>query len=76
MASGSPSSRRQISATAAALAVGQGEGGIDGARPLDEEPHRLGRPATAADGRVRPGTGQRRHAARPCSPETRRGPGW
>ena len=58
-ASGMPSSRRQICATAAAFSVGQREAGLAAPRPLDEQPHRLGlRPALAIGG-SRPAAGQR-----------------
>ncbi len=41
MASGSPSRRRQISATAGGVLLGEGEVGLGRLRPLDEQPHRL-----------------------------------
>ena len=61
IASGMPSSRRQISATAAALPSVEREAGRTAARPVDEQAHRLvaahsagaaapGRPGSASDG--------------------------
>ena len=64
MASGSPSRRRQIAATAAALSSVRAKSGSSAARPVDEEAHRgdlaqLRRAAAGGPGRGRSGgTGQ------------------
>ena len=76
MASGSPSSRAQISATAGAFSGGQLEAGPHRLGPLDEQPDRLG-PAEGLEvrGPGRVGQGQRRHHQLLLAPERERDPG-
>ena len=72
IASGMPSSRRQIWATAAAFCVGQREARRGRPRPLDEEPHgRRYAARRAGGGERRPGRGRPGRArARSTSPAT------
>ena len=76
MASGSPSSRRQIAATAGGVLLREREVGLDGLRPLRRTgaPPRTGRARSAA-GAARVGQRQRRHG-NSRSPAAAAAPGW